>query len=118
MLLLNGQGVPWAPQSQRRYVQIDDLIAINLAGGTHHAHRDFGSGFCVFNDVAVATRHLQAEGVSRIAILDLDVHQGDGTATLFQDDPAVLTISLHCERKFPISKSPRVIMIADWLSAR
>ena len=83
----------------------DDLIAVNLAGGTHHAHRDFGSGFCVFNDVAVATRHLQEEGVSRIAILDFDVHQGDGTATLFEDDPEVLTISLHCEQNFPFRKA-------------
>ena len=83
----------------------DDLISVNLAGGTHHAHRDFGAGFCVFNDVAVATRHLQSQGLSRIAILDLDVHQGDGTAALFENDPGVLTISLHCERNFPFRKA-------------
>jgi acetoin utilization deacetylase AcuC-like enzyme len=77
----------------------------NLAGGTHHAFRGEGSGFCVFNDIAVAVRWLQANGkAKRIAIVDLDVHQGDGTAQIFQDNPEVLTLSMHCEVNFPFRK--------------
>lgn len=76
-----------------------------LAGGTHHAFRAGGSGFCVFNDIAVAIRWLQAErGVQRAAVVDLDVHQGDGTAEIFRDDPGVFTLSVHCRNNFPLRK--------------
>ena len=81
-------------------------LAGNMAGGTHHAHEDFGSGYCVFNDLAVCARHaLGRPGISRVLILDLDVHQGDGTATIFSDEPDVLTISVHCGANFPFRKS-------------
>ena len=70
-------------------------VAANLAGGTHHASSGRGSGDCVFNDVAVASRVLQAEAPLRIVVVDLDVHQGDGTATIFAGDASVFTISLH-----------------------
>jgi acetoin utilization deacetylase AcuC-like enzyme len=79
---------------------------VNLAGGTHHAHRDFGEGFCVFNDTAVATRTLQSEGlVQRVLIVDLDVHQGDGTAAILGADPDVHTLSLHGRNNFPFRKA-------------
>lgn len=77
----------------------------NLAGGTHHAFRSEGSGFCVFNDMAVVILHLRRQGrVQRAAVIDLDVHQGDGTALLFQDDPFVLTVSVHGRNNFPFRK--------------
>jgi acetoin utilization deacetylase AcuC-like enzyme len=77
----------------------------NLAGGTHHAFRGEGSGFCVFNDIAIAIQSLRAsDRIERAAILDLDVHQGDGTAKIFEDDPAVFTVSLHSESNFPFRK--------------
>ncbi|HLK65981.1 MAG TPA: histone deacetylase [Bryobacteraceae bacterium] len=77
----------------------------NLAGGTHHAFRAEGSGFCVFNDLAVAILALRRDrGVQRTAVIDLDVHQGDGTASIFEHDPDVLTISLHGENNFPFRK--------------
>jgi acetoin utilization deacetylase AcuC-like enzyme len=76
-----------------------------LAGGTHHAFAGEGSGYCVFNDIAVAARWAQAnEGIKRIAVVDLDVHQGDGTAHIFREDPSVLTVSLHCKANFPLRK--------------
>lgn len=76
-----------------------------LAGGTHHAFRAEGSGFCIFNDIAVAIRSLQQQGrVRRAAVIDLDVHQGDGTAQIFQEDPDVLTVSLHGQNNFPFRK--------------
>ncbi|NMG64223.1 histone deacetylase [Azoarcus indigens] len=78
----------------------------NLAGGTHHAHRDAGSGFCVFNDAAIAALAMRAEGrVERIAIVDCDVHQGDGTATILAGEPQVFTCSLHGARNFPFTKA-------------
>ena len=78
----------------------------NMAGGTHHAHRDFGSGYCVFNDLAVCALHaLENLGVERVAVVDLDVHQGDGTATILADEPRVCTISVHCSTNFPFRKS-------------
>ncbi len=87
-------------------------VAANLAGGTHHASAQAGSGYCVFNDIAVAARLLQAERTGggqqarppRIAVIDLDVHQGNGTASIFADDPSVFTLSLHGEKNFPFRK--------------
>ena len=77
----------------------------NLAGGTHHAFRDRGQGFCVFNDAAIAARAMQAEaGLQRIAIIDCDVHQGDGTASIFAGDDSVFTFSIHGARNFPFTK--------------
>jgi acetoin utilization deacetylase AcuC-like enzyme len=77
----------------------------NLAGGTHHAFADEGSGYCVFNDLAVAIRSLQRDGrIRRAAIVDLDVHQGDGTAHIFCGDKDVMTASLHCRTNFPLRK--------------
>lgn len=81
-------------------------VACNTAGGSHHADQDGGAGFCVFNDVAVAARLLQAEGqVSRVLVIDLDVHQGDGTARIFEDDPSIFTLSVHCEQNWPRRKA-------------
>lgn len=81
--------------------------AVNLAGGSHHADYQGGAGFCVFNDVAVAALSLLDEArVHRIAVIDLDVHHGDGTALIFADDPRVFTASLHCEENWPRSKPP------------
>jgi acetoin utilization deacetylase AcuC-like enzyme len=85
-------------------------VAANLAGGTHHARADRGSGFCVFNDIAVAARLMQAEwqrrhrALLRVAVIDLDVHQGNGTAAIFRDDPTVFTLSLHGANNFPFRK--------------
>ncbi|CAN5650126.1 histone deacetylase [soil metagenome] len=80
-------------------------IAANLAGGTHHAHSGHGEGFCVFNDAAVATRVLQSEGkIARAAIIDCDVHQGNGTAAIFSTDPTVLTFSIHGSRNYPFRR--------------
>lgn len=77
----------------------------NMAGGTHHAYTGFGSGYCIFNDLAIAARIAQRDlGVQRILILDLDVHQGDGTASIFEDDPSVRTVSFHCGKNFPTRK--------------
>ena len=80
-------------------------VAANIAGGTHHAYPDRGGGFCVFNDAAVAARLMQAERRGlRVAIVDLDVHQGNGTARIFRDDPSVFTLSLHGQKNFPFRK--------------
>jgi len=80
-------------------------LACNTAGGTHHAFPSYGSGFCIFNDLAIAARHLQqTTRVKRVLIVDLDVHQGDGTAFIFRDDASVFTFSMHCEVNFPGSK--------------
>jgi len=77
----------------------------NLAGGTHHAFAEGGAGYCVFNDLAVAIQWLRRDGrIRRAAVIDLDVHQGDGTAQIFSTDPDVLTISLHCRSNFPLHK--------------
>jgi acetoin utilization deacetylase AcuC-like enzyme len=84
---------------------IEEGVAVNLAGGTHHAHADYGQGFCVFNDAAVAARLMQAERrVSRVAIIDLDVHQGNGTAQIFQDNKNVFTLSMHGKNNYPFHK--------------
>ena len=85
---------------------IGEGISGNLAGGTHHAYRNLGSGFCVFNDSAVAARTLQKE-ISphlKIAIIDLDVHQGNGTASILQHDASIFTLSIHGENNFPFKK--------------
>ena len=80
-------------------------LAMNLAGGTHHAYPGHGEGFCVFNDVAIAARAMQAEGLTdRIVILDCDVHQGNGTAATFAHDPTVFTFSVHGANNFPLHK--------------
>ncbi|UTW55503.1 histone deacetylase [Kordiimonas sp. SCSIO 12610] len=85
---------------------LDYGLACNTAGGSHHAHAGFGSGFCVFNDVAVAIAQLRLDGlIKRALIIDLDVHQGDGTASIFAREPGVYTFSVHCEKNFPFRKS-------------
>ena len=110
-------GLPWSSELVRRTctavggtiltakLALEYGIACNTAGGTHHAFPDFGSGFCIFNDLAIAARVLQAWGlVKQVLIVDLDVHQGDGTAFIFQNDPQVFTFSMHCEINFPSRK--------------
>lgn len=86
---------------------LEDGLSGNLAGGTHHAHVDWGSGYCLFNDVAIAIRVLQRDGlIHRALVIDLDVHQGDGTAAIFADDPSVYTFSIHGATNFPFRKAP------------
>ena len=119
-------GFPWSPrmvERARRSVgatiaaaraALRDGVGANLAGGTHHSYADKGSGYCVFNDVAVAARLMQAENhrhqrsqqgrLLRVAVIDLDVHQGNGTASIFRDDPTVFTLSMHGEKNFPFRK--------------
>jgi acetoin utilization deacetylase AcuC-like enzyme len=88
-------------------------LAANCAGGTHHAHADFGSGFCIFNDLAIAATTLLRRGdVKRVLIVDLDVHQGDGTAALLQDEPGAVTFSMHCGRNFPARKQASDLDVA------
>jgi acetoin utilization deacetylase AcuC-like enzyme len=84
---------------------LDHGLAGNLAGGTHHAFADHGEGFCALNDVAIAVRKLQAErAIKRAAIIDLDVHQGNGTASIFEEDDQVFTFSMHGDRNYPLAK--------------
>ena len=110
-------GCPWTPEMVERSRRSsgatlaacraarEDGMAANLAGGTHHAHRDFGSGFCVFNDAAISALALLAEGLARrVAIIDCDVHQGDGTAAILAGEPRAFTFSIHGERNFPFQK--------------
>ncbi len=121
-------GFPWSPamaERARRSVgatiaaaraAFTEGIAANLAGGTHHAYADRGSGFCVYNDVAVTARLMQAEWARQrladgrpraplqVAVIDLDVHQGNGTAHIFRNDDSVFTLSLHGEKNFPFRK--------------
>ena len=95
---------------------LEDGLAVTLGGGTHHAYPDRGEGFCVFNDVAVAARVLQAEGrVRRVVVLDCDVHQGNGTAAVFRGDPTVYTLSIYGAGNFPFRKeaSDLDIPVAD-----
>ena len=112
-------GFPWSPamveRSQRSSgatlsasrCAIQDGIAVNLAGGTHHAMRDAGEGFCVFNDAAVAILTLQSESLIRRAlVVDCDVHQGNGTAQIFAERNDVFTFSIHGEKNFPLRKFP------------
>jgi acetoin utilization deacetylase AcuC-like enzyme len=110
-------GFPWTPEMAERSRRstgatiaaakcaLQDGVAANLAGGTHHAFRDRGAGYCVFNDVAVAIRDMQAAGlIQRAMVIDGDVHQGDGTALIFADDDSVTTFSLHAKKAFPVRK--------------
>lgn len=121
-------GFPWSPamaerarrsvgatlQAARQVMAQGGGLAANLAGGTHHAYADKGGGFCVFNDFAVAARLMQAEHARRqggraplqVAIIDLDVHQGNGTARIFANDTSVFTLSLHGAKNFPFRKEP------------
>ena len=110
-------GLPWSQElAQRTIIAVGGTIltaqlalqyglASNTAGGTHHAFPNYGSGFCIFNDLAIASRVLQNLGlVKKVLIVDLDVHQGDGTAAIFQDDSTVFTFSIHCGANFPGKK--------------
>jgi acetoin utilization deacetylase AcuC-like enzyme len=110
-------GFPWSPQMVERSrrssgatiaacrAAFTDGIAMNLAGGTHHAFRDHGEGYCVFNDSAIAARAMQAEGrARRIVILDCDVHQGNGTASILAGDTSIFTFSIHGAKNFPYHK--------------
>lgn len=111
-------GFPWSPQMVERCRRSagatiaacraalnGDGLAANLAGGTHHACRDHGEGFCVFNDAAIAARAMQAEGLARrVVIIDCDVHQGNGTADILNGDSSVFTFSIHGEKNFPFRK--------------
>ena len=81
-----------------------DSVAIHLGGGLHHAFPDHGEGFCAFNDTAVAVRAVQSEGIARAAIVDLDVHHGNGTAFIFGSDPTVFTFSMHQQQNYPFWK--------------
>ncbi len=112
-------GFPWSPQMVERSrrstgatlaasrAAMTDGIAVNLAGGTHHAMRDAGEGYCVFNDAAVTIRTLQREkAIQRACVIDLDVHQGNGTAEILGDDQTAFTLSLHGVKNFPLRKSP------------
>ena len=111
-------GFPWSTQMVERsrrsagatlaaaQYALTDGIAANLAGGTHHAYRNKGSGFCVFNDSAIAARALQREinPHLKVAIIDLDVHQGNGTASILENDASIFTLSIHGENNFPFIK--------------
>jgi acetoin utilization deacetylase AcuC-like enzyme len=110
-------GLPWSPElveRSRRSVggtiaacraALSDGMAVNLSGGTHHAFRDRGEGYCIFNDGAVAARTMQAEGRARqIAIVDCDVHQGNGTASILSSDTGIFTFSIHGAKNFPFRK--------------
>jgi len=110
-------GFPWSPHLRERSLRtvqgtleaardaLETGLGINLAGGTHHAYPGHGEGFCVFNDVAIAIRVLQCEGrLARAAVVDLDVHQGNGTAHIFSDDPDIFTFSMHGARNYPFRK--------------
>ena len=110
-------GLPWSSQLVKRSrtaiggtvltakLALKYGLACNTAGGTHHAFANYGSGFCIFNDLAIAARVLHDSGlVNKILIVDLDVHQGDGTAVVFRNDPRVFTFSMHCEKNFPFRK--------------
>ncbi|MEN9945221.1 MAG: hypothetical protein RLY18_1179 [Pseudomonadota bacterium] len=119
-------GFPWSEKMVERsrrsvgatiaacHSAIEEGVAVNLAGGTHHAYRNKGSGFCVFNDAAIAARILMRHPISlqKIGILDLDVHQGDGTAAILQNDPAICTVSIHGEKNYPFAKTSSDLDIA------
>jgi acetoin utilization deacetylase AcuC-like enzyme len=115
-------GLPWSPALVKRTctavggtiltakLALQHGLACNTAGGTHHAFPAYGAGFCIFNDLAIAAKVLrQQHMVNQILIVDLDVHQGDGTAWIFRDDPSVFTFSMHCGENFPARKQT-----SDW----
>lgn len=115
-------GLPWSPELAQRTVRavggsllaaelaLQHGLACHLAGGTHHAHHDHASGFCIFNDLAViALSLLEAGRVGRVLIFDCDVHQGDGTARILEQVPDAVTVSLHCDKNFPARKAR-----SDW----
>lgn len=94
-------------------IALDEGLACNTAGGSHHARRSGGAGFCTFNDVAIAAHLLLAEGaLSRVLVIDLDVHQGDGTAEICAGTPAIRTVSMHAEKNYPARKQPSSIDVA------
>lgn len=110
-------GFPWSPEMVERSRRssgatlaaarfaLEDGVGVNLAGGTHHAFRDRGEGYCVFNDAAIAALSLQAEGrIKRALIVDCDVHQGNGTASILAGDPTAFTFSIHAANNFPFDK--------------
>ena len=112
-------GFPWSPELVRRALHatggtlraaraaLRDGMACNIAGGSHHAFPSHGEGYCALHDMAVAIRALQEERPSlRVAIIDLDVHQGNGSAAILGADPRVYTLSLHCEKNYPLRKIP------------
>ena len=118
-------GFPWTLQMVERSrrstgatieacrAALEDGVAVSLAGGTHHAFRDHGAGYCVFNDAAVAALAMQYEGrARRVVIVDCDVHQGDGTAAILADDPSIFTFSIHAARNFPFRKAESDLDIA------
>lgn len=118
-------GLPWSPELVERSrrscgatlaacrAASAEGVAVNLAGGTHHAHASHGAGYCVFNDAAVAARAMQAEGhARRVVVLDCDVHHGDGTASILADDPTIFTFSIHAALNYPDQKPPGDLDIA------
>jgi len=118
-------GLPWSESLVRRSrasvqgtlsaarIAIREAVAANLAGGTHHAFPDRGEGYCVLNDIAVAIRTLQHDAwVQRMAIVDCDVHQGNGTAAIFANEPDVFTFSIHGDHNYPFRKVPGTLDIA------
>ena len=118
-------GLPWSEALVRRSrasvqgtltaarIAIRDRVAINLAGGTHHAFPDRGEGYCVLNDIAIAIRCLQRDAwMQRMAIIDCDVHQGNGTAAIFAKDPDVYTFSIHGANNYPLIKVPGSLDVA------
>ncbi|MGC2695312.1 MAG: histone deacetylase [Candidatus Angelobacter sp.] len=118
-------GLPWSQVLvQRAFASVGGTVSASLealqhgwgatlGGGTHHAFHSEGAGFCVFNDIAVAIQFLRLRGlIRRAAVIDLDVHQGDGTAEIFQNDPDVFTLSVHCESNFPFRKKQSRLDVA------
>ncbi len=110
-------GLPWSPELVERSLHsvgatiaacraaLEEGVALSLTGGTHHAYPDYGAGYCVFNDIAVAIRAMQAENrARRVLVIDCDVHQGDGTAAIFAGDSSVFTFSIHGAKNFPLHK--------------
>ncbi|MXX78048.1 MAG: histone deacetylase, partial [Gemmatimonadales bacterium] len=118
-------GLPWSPALVRRsrlavrgtidaaWMALEDGVAANLAGGTHHAFPDHGEGFCVLNDVGVAVRVLRRGGwIRRALVVDLDVHQGNGTAAVFADDPETFNFSMHGAVNYPFKPTPSDLDVA------
>lgn len=112
-------GLPWSPELVQRVKYtagatvavcrhaLDDGVGLSLGGGTHHACSDHGQGYCLYNDIVVAARALQAEGsVNRVLVIDCDVHQGNGTAEITAGDSSIFTFSIHGEKNFPYNKIP------------